>query len=231
MYWILLVIGIVLGIIFGALKLKKFGFIISFVLFVLFWRLLLNTGYTISHMSTYVIGQESAINGEFGDWLSIILASMLFAGVSTMIPEILALFHPLFKFLDPVLEPISDWFLGLFEPNWSSFNPKKEKKAIEEIKKMEDKKKLIMIARESDNQNISKAVIEKIKDEEILFEIAKPGGKAFTCKNAINKISNVDMIEKLLQLTDSPENNEYSIIKDDIIKHLKERLEILNHGK
>lgn len=229
MHWVVLGIAIFLGMIFGAAKLKGAGFVISFGLFVLFWRLMLKTGYTMSHMSTYVIGQESALNGTFGDWWTIILSSALFAGVSTMIPELLAVFHPLFRFMDPVFEFIMDPFIELGEPDWNSFKPGKVKKALAAIAVMDDREKLIMIARESINQEILQAVLDKVDEEDMLFEIAKPGGNAFSCKTAIEKINDPELLKQLLKLTDTPKNLAPSLIKDDMIKRLKDKLESLQN--
>ena len=205
MRWVVLAIAIIAGLLFGTIGLKRAGFAISFGLFIWFWKLLFDTGYEMSHMSTIVVGAESAINGVSGDWFTAVLSALLFAGVCTLLPE-LGLRHPLEELIVSI-ETGSD--------------KRKVKKTLKEAETITDRDELIRIAREDDD--IGTIITDRITDEEMLFEIAKPGGRTFSRLKAIEKINDPQKIEKLIELSDSTKEQEKTKINFAAV--FKERLE------
>ena len=86
MHWLILALAIVLGGLINMCNkkdnkvLKGISFIVPFALGVLFWIMLYNSGYQLTHYSTIVRGLES--DQELSRFFMILFTSCMIAGVS-----------------------------------------------------------------------------------------------------------------------------------------------------
>ena len=83
--------------------------------------------------------------------------------------------------------------MGFFKPAWQSDDWRKQEKALREVEKEANQRKLAEIAKYAPLADVSKRAIEKITDQSILFDVAK---------NAKNKRTGHDEFLAIEKLTD-----------------------------
>lgn len=114
--------------------------------------------------------------------------------------------------------------MGLFTPKWKTNDRSKRIKAVEAVRKVTNEKELKRIALEAPLPDVRMIAVYQMKDPALLREMAISGDK-YVSKQAVEKISNRDLLAEIVEKAASQEAKEQAGTQLDFLTLLYEAAE------
>jgi hypothetical protein len=114
--------------------------------------------------------------------------------------------------------------MGLFTPKWKTNDRSKQIKAVEAVRKVTNEKELKRIALEAPLPDVRMIAVYQMKDPALLREMAISGDK-YVSKQAVEKISNRDLLAEIVEKAASQEAKEQAGKQLDFLTLLYEAAE------